>query len=724
MAIKNIVENVVVPEIPKTIDNEQIHVYLPLASYDGYGIVKLSESCFDITPEGVTIKLGTNERKGIVEFDKDLFDVKDGFVRWIGPLGVDGKSAYDIAVINGFEGTEEDWLESLKFSYQDKLHVANIVIEEMSGADYQNQGTKAFIITSYNSVTGKAYIEQTDETTAQLTELQTILTSGAKDVSFLFELENAANEQGQTIFNYDFYTTIIGVDVENGALIVEAMPAQIANSGVHYCYIVGYPQFGTESIGEYASSRGYENSAQGYASQANGYNTVAVGKYAFTSGRDTQAAYAARAGGSKCKARGKYSVAEGVECESNADSAFAMGWQCKASGTGAVAMGLKSKATKEASAAFGSSEALGDYSMAVGFKNKAYGERTFVSGISTEAYGVDSISVGRMSKAYGDQSIAGGIMCTTGVDENGNIISDDWNNRTHSQISLGENCIASYSGAVAIGSYCTASYPWATAFGVNTKATNFRAFASGQGTHAAHVNSSAHGNGTKTSAENQFVVGKNNKANSEALFQVGNGTSTDNRSNAFEVLRDGTVSTPFGALVHMSSGTVSGVENGMTTIYFDVAPVLIYWNRSGNYVLENVSMNNSIAADDNSITFVNSDNRTVSYYAFTTINNRPVKSFFVRYKSGSTITGHKIIYPPTTWRDVATHSADNYNNADKYYYNRSGDDFFICVPTGTNGVDSRNWKYLVNSEGRWVRIDDVVKNETYSVSETGFYTPL
>jgi hypothetical protein len=28
-------------------------------------------------------------------------------------LGIDGKSAYEIAVENGFEGTEEDWLASL-----------------------------------------------------------------------------------------------------------------------------------------------------------------------------------------------------------------------------------------------------------------------------------------------------------------------------------------------------------------------------------------------------------------------------------------------------------------------------------------------------------------------------------------------------------------------------------------------------------------------------------
>jgi len=31
-----------------------------------------------------------------------------------GPPGADGKSAYEIAVDNGFEGTEEEWLASLK----------------------------------------------------------------------------------------------------------------------------------------------------------------------------------------------------------------------------------------------------------------------------------------------------------------------------------------------------------------------------------------------------------------------------------------------------------------------------------------------------------------------------------------------------------------------------------------------------------------------------------
>lgn len=39
---------------------------------------------------------------------------ENGNVEVIGNNGEDGKSAYQIAVENGFEGTEEEWLESLK----------------------------------------------------------------------------------------------------------------------------------------------------------------------------------------------------------------------------------------------------------------------------------------------------------------------------------------------------------------------------------------------------------------------------------------------------------------------------------------------------------------------------------------------------------------------------------------------------------------------------------
>ena len=47
-----------------------------------------------------------------------------------------GKSAYEIAVRNGFEGTEEEWLASLHgyaLTEEDKAEIAQIVLE--SGLD-------------------------------------------------------------------------------------------------------------------------------------------------------------------------------------------------------------------------------------------------------------------------------------------------------------------------------------------------------------------------------------------------------------------------------------------------------------------------------------------------------------------------------------------------------------------------------------------------------------
>ena len=63
--------------------------------------------------------------------------------QWLDSLkGADGKSAYEIAVENGYSGTEEQWLASLKgdkgdpgqnyvLTEQDKSDIADIVLGEL-----------------------------------------------------------------------------------------------------------------------------------------------------------------------------------------------------------------------------------------------------------------------------------------------------------------------------------------------------------------------------------------------------------------------------------------------------------------------------------------------------------------------------------------------------------------------------------------------------------------
>ena len=51
--------------------------------------------------------------------------------------GKDGKSAYQAALDNGFEGTEQEWLESLKaeITEQDKQEIADMVLAALPDGD-------------------------------------------------------------------------------------------------------------------------------------------------------------------------------------------------------------------------------------------------------------------------------------------------------------------------------------------------------------------------------------------------------------------------------------------------------------------------------------------------------------------------------------------------------------------------------------------------------------
>lgn len=62
------------------------------------------------------------------------------------PQAIQGKSAYEIAVMHGFDGTEEEWLASLKgekgdkgdgctLSDADKAEIVDLVIAELPNAE-------------------------------------------------------------------------------------------------------------------------------------------------------------------------------------------------------------------------------------------------------------------------------------------------------------------------------------------------------------------------------------------------------------------------------------------------------------------------------------------------------------------------------------------------------------------------------------------------------------
>lgn len=65
-------------------------------------------------PKTLGIGEGGKTLPSLYDYFKQVDDLIDDLKTSGGQKGDDGKSAYEIAVEHGFEGTEEEWLESLK----------------------------------------------------------------------------------------------------------------------------------------------------------------------------------------------------------------------------------------------------------------------------------------------------------------------------------------------------------------------------------------------------------------------------------------------------------------------------------------------------------------------------------------------------------------------------------------------------------------------------------
>lgn len=229
----------------------------------------------------------------------------------------------------------------------------------------------------------------------------------------------------------------------------------------------------------------YENNlAQGDMSHSEGYSTTASG-------------HAAHAEGNCAKASGNSSHAEGVSSTASGGCSHAEGYNTMASGPYSHAEGYHTTASGSYSHAEGAStlasmhysHAEGKSSTASDYCSHAEGEGTTASGYSSHAEGWSSTASGSCSHTEG-------------------------------------------SGTRAFGGNSHAEGDSTTASGARSHAEGFQTIAAGDNSHAS-------GEGTIASGVDQTAVGKYNQENQEALFIVGNGKNESARSNAFEVLEDG-----------------------------------------------------------------------------------------------------------------------------------------------------------------------------------------
>lgn len=193
-----------------------------------------------------------------------------------------------------------------------------------------------------------------------------------------------------------------------------------------------------------------------------------------------------------------FAAALGCDCMAKCPRSFAAGNNAKALNTGATATGARTTAS-------------GADSFATGADTIAAGDMSFTANQGTKATGVNSSAFGVNTKADGNHSAAFG---------------EETQTTAPAAIAEGYKTIASGEHSHAGG-------------GQFTESVGANSFAYGANVHANAENSSAFGYETVAHAPNSFVVGKDNKLSDDALFIVGNGVDWNNRSTAFEVLKDG-----------------------------------------------------------------------------------------------------------------------------------------------------------------------------------------
>ncbi|MFD2823936.1 tail fiber domain-containing protein [Lacinutrix iliipiscaria] len=281
--------------------------------------------------------------------------------------------------------------------------------------------------------------------------------------------------------------------------------------------------------------------ALGQLSFSSGYLTRALGESSFSAGSSTSAlGYSSFAANSSTEANGNHSSAFGFFTQSDAYASFAIGGNNVGGGT------IDSWVETDPLFEIGNSNQDG-------VQNRSNALTVLKNGtITAPSFDVSEIIDDKalITKEYADANYLGGGSGTnpTGLEtlNEGNgfgwrlagINPDNYGN-------IGENAVdlsISNSNADLYGA--TGEYAFSS--GLTTIASGSYSTAMGAGTVASGNVSTAMGVGTIADDLHSTVVGRNNDntVSTTTLFQVGNGARNSERSNAFTVLVDGTITAP------------------------------------------------------------------------------------------------------------------------------------------------------------------------------------
>jgi hypothetical protein len=256
-----------------------------------------------------------------------------------------------------------------------------------------------------------------------------------------------------------------------------------------------------------------------------------------------------------------FSFGEGFSTTRGATGAFSMAWGISntASGTLSTSWGYNSFSSGENSTVFGqNSRAIGFGSTAWGLGNEARGR------LATAWGGGTTQAIGELSTTWGFNAVATEIYSTA----------------------FGQNSGAYGRASTAWGSYTNASGDYSSGWGTGNKATGLRSTVWGRDNEASGINTTAWGQESSAIGElstafglgtisrayasislgqyNNFILASNPNSwvATDPVLIVGNGTSAQNRQNAFILRKNGNL-------------TISGslTQNSDARLKKDISPI-------------------------------------------------------------------------------------------------------------------------------------------------------
>jgi hypothetical protein len=209
---------------------------------------------------------------------------------------------------------------------------------------------------------------------------------------------------------------------------------------------------------------------------------------------------------------------------------------------------MGAQATNQGAIALGTNAAAsGVYSFAAGYKTRAKGAYSYAFGHSSLAEGIISFAFGNNVKALGNMSTALGLNTVASGDYS-TAFGNETKATSHTSVAMGLRTRATEWYSTATGCYTQANGYASFSTGNVTMANGMSSFTTGSSTRAASPNSVAMGFHTIAKPYASLVIGQYNDTTAissanwlgvDPLFVCGNGTSDDNRSNAFTIFKYG-----------------------------------------------------------------------------------------------------------------------------------------------------------------------------------------